>query len=642
MKRDSVHFQNPMSNLETYNDPQYPQRQFTQERGHSRMYHGYQSSKEPMFTMDRGHVHTESDFRRTYHTTSAPYYSNSIQDARKHYVDSECTRKMISNENHNCFSPDPSCKSKTNDCARGNSHNCPQTNPCQHTTFARLEKPCPCNEPPPIQCDCNRKCQPTTSCPSFTSTYCPYRRIGGDEPDKSNQFDNYDLFHNLEIKSGEENSAPKQPWRFENPNPVKMDNIEYSRREPDPHIQVKASVDEALPEARKLQDSYRSFDYSKRKKRELEDQTFKPFWQMDEYNQKKPSELKSIRYTTLANKRYRKIRKTTPTTRLQTSTETITIKPKDKSSVHYSHRGRVTEKYLSFDELMHLRKLSTAESIENDARRKADSNNDLRQGSSTGDTSVITANTPFIRQKHCTRKLTCTWTAAIGTGGGGGGGGGGNGGGGFDVGSRTPPGYVDGCTRTSTCTRDYMDRNKMATSSESPDGTTLEDEDYCERRSLNVRRRNLDENAASILRVGYQEPNAYLPVLTTKNSKISTIAENEPVEVNSKNDNFSCICYEDATRVKRGEINTFHQLLEKSCNSVKANTNSKRLLFKDGIMMDSESTHLNSKSKNSINSYQCPCNGTKSLQKMFYGAITLKYCFSWMIYCIFITRTFEG
>lgn len=634
MKRDSVHFQNPM---ESFND-QYTQRQYTQERGHSRMYHGYQSNKEPVYTMDVGHKHTEPDFRRTYYSTSAPFFSNSVQDARKHYVDSQCTRKMISGDTHNCFVPDPLCKSKTNECQREQSHNCPQSNPCQHNAVTRPDKLCPCNEPPPVQCDCNRKCQPTTNCPSFTTTHCPYRRVGGDEPDKTNQFDNYDLFHNLEVKSGEEDTPPKQPWHFDNPNPVKLDKNEYIGSKSDPQSQVKAKVGES--KTRTLQDSYRSFDYSERKKRDLEDQTFKPFWQMDEYNQKRLPELKSIRYTTLANKRYKKTRKTAPTTRLQTSTETITIKPKDQSSVHYGHRGRVTEKYLSFDELMHLRKLSTPDSVDNDARRRADSFA-LREGNETtvDAKTTYTANTPFIRQKHCTRKLTCTWTAPMvalkrvsGEGGGGGGGG-------FDVGSRTPPGYVDGCTRTSTCTRDYMERNKMTVSSESPDGTTVADEDYCERRSLNIRRRNSNENDVNLFGIGYQDAHTKRPLLTSKNDEVVTSVENEDTEVGSQTDNFHCICYEDATRVKRGEIYSLDQLLINVGNGVKGDTKSNSLSSDDDY---SRHKLLTSGSKNSIISYQCPCNGTKSLRNMSYGTITLKYCVTLLFHYMFIKRTFEG
>ncbi|KOB65921.1 putative Ves G 5 allergen, partial [Operophtera brumata] len=578
MKRDSARLQNPMRNIENYNEPpyterQYTQRQFTQERGHSHMYHGYQSSKETMYNQDITQIHTESDFRRS-DFTSGPLYSKSIHDARKHYVGSQCTRQMMLGEKHNCFSPDPPCKSKTNECTRGQANECPH--PCQLTTFARFEKVCPCNEqtPPTIQipCECKRKCQPTTNCPSFTTTYCPHRKLGGDEPDKSSQFDNYDLFHNLEVKSGDKDLSQKQPWSYENPTIEKLEKAEYSRRESDTYKQVKSIVDDSQPKIRKQQDSYRSFDYSERKKRDLEDLTFKPFWQMDEYNQKQPPELKSIRYTTLNNKRKIKARKTALTTRLPTSTETITIKPKDKSSININQRGRVTEKYLSFDELMHLRKLSTAESIDNDARRRAD-NLDLRDGVTVESTTTsITANTPFYRQKHCTRKLTCTWTAAYN----GSGGAGGVGGGGHDVGSRTPPGYVDGCTRTSTCTRDYMDRNKMATASEISEGTTLEDEDYCERRSLNIRRRNLVDNGVTTFSIGYQEAFTELPLVTTK---IDEQFYSSEVETSSQTDNFHCICYEDATRVKRGEISGIEQLLSKDCIGMNGDENSKRLMY---------------------------------------------------------------
>lgn len=145
---------------------------------------------------------------------------------------------------------------------------------------------------------------------------------------------------------------------------------------------------------------------------------------------------------------------------------------------------------------MHLRKNNSSsynirrfnDELHNEKEEKAI----LRDAATTTVQSIseYTANTPYIRLKYCTRKLTCTWTAASLTDSEGSiipGGQGGN------VGTRTPPGYVEGCTRTSTCTRDFMDRNKMATlpiETTSPEIDT-DDEDYCERRSLNKRNSNV-------------------------------------------------------------------------------------------------------------------------------------------------------
>ncbi|XP_052749326.1 uncharacterized protein LOC113515635 [Galleria mellonella] len=160
----------------------------------------------------------------------------------------------------------------------------------------------------------------------------------------------------------------------------------------------------------------------------------------------------------------------------------ITIKIKDNINIRINSQNSLTEKYLSFDELMHLRKLGITD-VENNARRKA---NDALRNTNIS-TTEVTANTPFLRKKHCTRKLTCTWTASSPTGADGSVIPGGNI---IDRGSRTPPGYVDGCTRTSTCTRDFMDRNKMATVGEESSGEPdPENEDYCERKSLNIHKR---------------------------------------------------------------------------------------------------------------------------------------------------------
>ncbi|XP_046963324.1 uncharacterized protein LOC124532463, partial [Vanessa cardui] len=223
-----------------------------------------------------------------------------------------------------------------------------------------------------------------------------------------------------------------------------------------------------------------------------DDTKFKPFWQIDGFTNK--PQLKSMKYTTLANKKIRISKRTTSKQKMLT--EHITLK---SSFDQKENRKPVSEKYLSFDELMHLRKFNTGNFS---GRRLHDINSEddegkqsLRKAASetTESTSEYTANTPFIRLKHCTRKLTCTWTAASLTDSAGSVIPGGAGGAAGHMGSRTPPGYVEGCTRTSTCTRDYMNRNKMATlpvETTSPEFDSGDEEDYCERRSLNRRHSN--------------------------------------------------------------------------------------------------------------------------------------------------------
>lgn len=213
---------------------------------------------------------------------------------------------------------------------------------------------------------------------------------------------------------------------------------------------------------------------------------YKSLWQKDiSENKHKQLSLRSLLYTTLPNKKFLRSKKTRKTI---ITTEPITIKNRERQD----KINRITEKYLSFDELMHLRKYNSTAFAgrrhnEDGASTNKEEKSILREEETTTvSTSEYTANTPFIRLKHCTRKLTCTWTAASLTDSAGSLLPGGHG---SNFGSNTPPGYVEGCTRTSTCTRDFMNRNKMDTM---PTEATLateadNDEDYCERRSLNKR-----------------------------------------------------------------------------------------------------------------------------------------------------------
>ena len=229
------------------------------------------------------------------------------------------------------------------------------------------------------------------------------------------------------------------------------------------------------------------------------ERNFKPLWHKDDSNNiHKQLSLRSLLYTTLPNKKLPRSKRTRSTLKTIVTTEPITIKNMERQE----KINRMTEKYLSFDELMHLRKYNlTALS----GRRRKEDMQDMPNISeekkilrdsdtTTVSTSEYTANTPYVRLKYCTRKLTCTWTAASLTDSAGSLIPGGHG---SNFGSNTPPGYVEGCTRTSTCTRDFMDRNKMdslPTEMTTTVDETDNDEDYCERRSLNKRNAEINNS----------------------------------------------------------------------------------------------------------------------------------------------------
>ncbi|CAG4992039.1 unnamed protein product [Parnassius apollo] len=276
----------------------------------------------------------------------------------------------------------------------------------------------------------------------------------------------------------------------------------------------------------------------------------KPFWQLDDTLDNKRLQLKANRYTTLSNKIVKKNKQTTLTKR----NEHITVK-----LVNYEHNNKpspITEKYLSFNELMQLRRINLGGDY--DARRQGAIKNDTTAAKTTvvttatttattiattiASTTEITTNTPFMRIKHCTRKVTCTWTMTKMTDS--------NGSiiaenGNVNRGSRTPQGYVDGCTRTSTCTRDYMDRNKLHFTKEDisePNETSeIGDDDYCERRSLNIQRRNPQEGTIS----GYN----YLANLDASMSSFPSASQKE--NMIKEKSNSDCLCYDVIERMKR-------------------------------------------------------------------------------------------
>ncbi|XP_038223192.1 uncharacterized protein LOC119840576 [Zerene cesonia] len=267
-------------------------------------------------------------------------------------------------------------------------------------------------------------------------------------------------------------------------------------------------------------------------RRETDDPvTFKPFWQVDQYSRQ--PQLKSMRYTTLPHKKTRKRRPMTPSTqKIKLATEPITI----AITGNIKHP---TEKYLSFDELLRLRKLNASDY---NARRSNEATTAAPATETESSTSEYTANTPFLRLKHCTRKLTCTWTAASS----------GENEGNADIGnrgSRTPPGYVEGCTRTSTCTRDYMHRNKMdtlPTPSTEPEVDEGNDEDYCEKRSLNVRRRDSNQELVS-LSTEFPLKNTLIKILDSENME----NENSNLQKEDETNSEYCSCDDDYLRNKR-------------------------------------------------------------------------------------------
>ncbi|CAK1545852.1 unnamed protein product [Leptosia nina] len=455
LKRDNNNIRwSPTSNFQT-NDGSFRQG----ERDHSRLDHGHTDH------FDYLHPHGTTHYRRFETTTSINENPNGVY---RQIHDQQCTRKSQGSNyfrSSTCY-PDFIQSKK---CTRGLNndyskvkHECDITtkhsvcetsqNLCECST---LKASCPTNPPPCLQnnnCGCTR----TDSTVNICSMIRNFQSEGSNEK--------------ISIR---DNSHPYAGFpRGDNESVLKR-NYDYASLRDEPKRF-------SFPK-RKIRRDFRN-----RRRRDSELSTFKPFWEEDEFNNRQ-YQLKSMRYTTISGLRSRKKKpiKTSNNQRNSKVTEPITI------SVNSSNQKHVTEKYLSFDELLRLRKITAGEMNARRADSPVSSEESTVPESSTTE---YTANTPFIRLKHCTRKLTCTWTAASL----------GDNEGNADIGnrgSRTPPGYVEGCTRTSTCTRDYMNRNKMdtiPTSSTEADTPENNDEDYCEKRSLNVRRRNLNVNEPKV------------------------------------------------------------------------------------------------------------------------------------------------
>ncbi|XP_053603921.1 uncharacterized protein LOC128671481 isoform X2 [Plodia interpunctella] len=509
-----------------------------QERGHSRVYHGhYLHTIEEMKTTQGGTA--REDFRRFNFMPDS--FSGGVENSPYNgrcNGNNECTRK-------DATVPCPTetrCVSKAQCTRRPRKDYAPTQE--QHI----VKDDCPCNIPTsscstpaplPTKCMCNINCK------CLTTRYPNYLRIQTTFTDDTRKsapnFEYYDQVPNIGIRSGEKNNGGKETsftkgWPFKHGASIKTELQTFTStkklnfNENDKSINnFKDYYDDYMGNIYKKLDNYR-----RNRRESTEESTFKPFWQIDELTHKISPQLKSLRYTTLSNRQKVNYRKPT------TTTEFITINLSEDNDVS---RKLITEKYLSFDELMRLRKFgeadidiygarrvptkkttattkkaaattkkasattkkatattkklaSTTKNGTASSKKKLTGNEVAEKSTSTTKSSEITANTPFERKKHCTRKLTCTWTAVTVTGADG------SVIGGWEVekGSLTPSGYVDGCTRTSTCTRIYMNRNKFSTIGDSDienergeetSGDGLHGgEDYCEKRALDIRRRD--------------------------------------------------------------------------------------------------------------------------------------------------------
>ncbi|XP_073942845.1 uncharacterized protein [Choristoneura fumiferana] len=290
------------------------------------------------------------------------------------------------------------------------------------------------------------------------------------------------------------------------------------------------------------------------------------------------------------------------------------------------HQHDVTEKFLSFDELMHLRKINGGETgfnirrgggttaaattAKTTAKTTAATTKATTKAAATTTAATTTAKTTttgttvptvtyalFKPLKQCSRKVTCTWTAptvtdsdgkVVDKGKGG------------HSGSRTPPGYVDGCTRTSTCTREFMNRNRLANSTDETGNATPEDEDYCERRSLDLKRK---DGSGTVQTLDQCETHTESPTHVT----ISM----EPESTEKEND---CSCNDPDSRSKRNICFNCHKKPKK--NKLRSNqTNSDDYYY---LMLSKILKTINNRHKNNPNACSCTRNfSMSSLQNNF-------------------------
>ncbi|XP_063824059.1 uncharacterized protein LOC135073804 isoform X2 [Ostrinia nubilalis] len=610
---------------------QRPQ-QYQQERGHSRVYHGHELHNNN-FASNINDQSTSENYRRFDYTTEQAG-EPAANDLRKYNRYHQCTRRSHAEES------DCESSHQVNQCTRHRSTSCcqvvPTTTSCPIMTV-KLGCPrdmCQCNTPratcatmPPM-CQCNSNCQcfnpdSGTQCLSGRRTQNNDDNPAIAQPNqkadtrKAAELHYYDLLPNMAIRSGdnEEDQLPTKDNIITTP---KDTWLQHDTTIPDMYKRMPHKIkhdQRQVKEKFRNRDNFRhvpdymydSSDSRERKRRSpIDEVTFKPFWQMDEYNRDKSTQLRSMLYTTLSNKKFRKTRRTTTTVKVSQTTESITVQLKDASNMKPNPKGLVTEKYLSFDELMHLRKLSTLDTT-TDARRRA-----APDAATTSASSEYTANTPFMRKKHCTRKLTCTWTAPTVT----------NAEGsviipgiGGDRGSRTPPGYVEGCTRTSTCTRDFMNRNKFSSIDDSSTETTLEDEDYCEKRALNVRRRDSSFEA---------EPNMENQVGTdvttftihSLQSYVSTDIDYISSTIPTTSIDANCFCYEETSRMKRNDNDENTNILHPSISEVKRQKRSEENLSYGDLyyLVLQKIIRTWKRGQNSFHNSVCLCNSAHLLR----------------------------
>lgn len=537
------------------------------ERGHSRVYHGH-DLHDSNFASTYKSQPTENYRKFDYNTEQ----TSASADLRKHNRYNQCTRRPWTEK------ADYEPSRQPNQCTRRHATtSCAQSVPlstsCPIMTVKLGLPMCQCNTPRPTcatmppKCPCNINCQCFNSGPNIQCLSA--RRTGNNddvsalsvaqpglrqETRQTTELHYYDLLPNMAFRSGDEEkekipivdtSTPTDTWlQHESTMPDIFKRLSHKiRHDQRQVIPAFENKDKYKQEHDYIFDSSNSRE---RKRRSPADEvTFKPFWQMDEFNRDKSTQLKSIRFTTLSNRKPKKTRRTMTTVKVSQTTESITVKLKDTPVINSNQKSLITEKYLSFDELMHLRKLSTLDTTTitkatTGARRSADAQT----------TSEYTANTPFKRLRHCTRKLTCTWTAPTVT----------NAEGSViipgldgDSGSRTPPGYVDGCTRTSTCTREFMNRNKFSTIpdlyEEGNETEKLEDEDYCEKRALKVHRRDSNLNVES-----NSDSKAYTGVtytIDTIHSYVSAEVDYISSTIPTTSTSDTCLCYDGTSRMKR-------------------------------------------------------------------------------------------
>ncbi|KAF9409029.1 hypothetical protein HW555_011478 [Spodoptera exigua] len=385
------------------------------DRGHSHLYHGHEA---PTHNYDSTTImNTISHFRRNEYTTepTGPYSST---DCRKYNKFGQCTRRIRLNP-ENCAPHQ--CTKAPNECCQTTM--CPST--CTEASCSNSEEPCPVPYIPlsPEPCECTHR-----RAPSPQSLIATTIQI-------------YSLFYHYEIilsydymsrctKPGAYQYYDLVPNAVQNGNKVPLNvlsprtfNVENNKEIPkDQNSEHKSLSDISKDYLQNYDYIYHSLDHSGlRKQRQLKEHiTVKPFWQIEN------PEIKLLRFTTLSNNL--KTKKNRKATRVMTTTEPITVSYKnDASSNRPKHSN--TEKYLSFDELMHLRK----------------------NNKTFGQTNLGARMTLLHKQQtHQNILGTHPFTGTAN----------GNESSVGPFGSRTPPGYVDGCTRTSTCTREFMDRNE--------------------------------------------------------------------------------------------------------------------------------------------------------------------------------------